>query len=185
MILQIIVIVVVTAGLVAVSWKPLRRRDSHGFARFFAWETLTLLLAANLPTWFRDPFSLHQVLSWLSLCVSLFLVIHSLWLLKQAGKPRSKGVQDPEANYAFENTSQLVTIGAYRFIRHPMYSSLLWLGIGIFLKHISLQTVLLLLVSAAFLYWTAVLEEKENLVRFGPQYAEYIKKTKRFIPFVF
>jgi len=36
-----------------------------------------------------------------------------------------------------------------------------------------------------FLTATAVIEEKENLVRFGAPYAAYMKHTRRFVPFLF
>jgi protein-S-isoprenylcysteine O-methyltransferase Ste14 len=184
-----------TLLLAAVSWRSLRHNRSHGFARFFAWEALAGLLLLNLPYWFRDPFSPLQILSWVTLFVALFLVLHSVWLLRQvkqapdAASPEAPAPAAPTpdlpGNYAFENTARLVTKGAYAYIRHPMYSSLLWLGVGICLKHLSLQSVLLLAAVVVFLYWTARLEESENLARFGSGYQEYMRKTKRFIPFLF
>ena len=36
--------------------------------------------------------------------------------------------------YAFEKTSKLVTVGLYRYICHPLYSSLFFLGWGVFFK---------------------------------------------------
>jgi len=39
--------------------------------------------------------------------------------------------------------------------------------------------------ATAFLYTTAIAEERENHQRFGEEYEAYVAKTKRFIPFVF
>ncbi len=36
-----------------------------------------------------------------------------------------------------------------------------------------------------FLVATARAEERENLADFGAQYAEYMRRSKRFVPFVF
>ena len=186
--IQEILFVLVSIVLIAVSWRPLRERQSHGFFRFFAWEALAALILLNLPAWFRNPFSVLQIISWLLLFGSIFMAVHGFWLLKQVGKPQpSPKNVSPEfaANYAFENTSTLVTIGAYRTIRHPMYSSLLLLGMGTYLKDVSIFATLLLGVEIIFLYLTARIEEKENLVRFGESYAGYMKGTRMFIPFIF
>lgn len=85
---------------------------------------------------------------------------------------------------SFENTTTLVRLGAYRYIRHPLYSSLLWLAWGIFFKDPSLPGGVLALAALAFLVATAKVEEAENLHRFGADYAAYMKTTKMFIPFL-
>jgi len=38
---------------------------------------------------------------------------------------------------------------------------------------------------AVFIYATALTEEKENMLKFGADYAVYIKKSKIFVPFLF
>jgi protein-S-isoprenylcysteine O-methyltransferase Ste14 len=185
---QIILFALATIVLITVSWRPLRERQSHGFYRFFAWEALLALILLNIPSWFRNPFSVLQIISWLLLFGSIFMAVHGFWLLKQVGKPQPAHENvSPEfsANYAFENTSTLVTIGAYRYIRHPLYSSLLLLGMGAYLKDVSIFTTFLLAVEIIFLYLTARIEEKENLVRFQESYVEYMKGTRLFIPFLF
>ncbi len=89
------------------------------------------------------------------------------------------------ANLGFENTTTLVIVGTYKYIRHPLYSSLLLLGWGIFFKNLSLLSSILVLVTSAFLIATAKVEETENLEKFGSDYAVYMKTTKMFIPFLF
>ena len=174
--------------LIAVSWRSLWARRSHGFFRFFAWEALAALILLNVPAWYRHPFSILQIISWLLLGGSIFMAVHGFWLLKQVGKPQKSPKNGPPefaANYAFENTSTLVTIGAYRYIRHPLYSSLLLLGMGTYFKDVSIFATILLVVEIIFLYFTARIEEKENLIRFGESYAAYMKHTRMFIPFIF
>jgi len=82
----------------------------------------------------------------------------------------------------FENTANLVTIGAYKYIRHPLYSSLLLMDWGIFFKHKTWLSGFLALGLTAFLIATAKAEEKENLTRFGDEYFPHLKTSKMFIP---
>jgi protein-S-isoprenylcysteine O-methyltransferase Ste14 len=103
-------------------------------------------------------------------------------LLKKRGGIR--GRKNDLTNYNFENTTVLVKDGIYKYIRHPMYSSLLFLCLGAFSKSISLYTTLLTVIAILFLILTAKTEEKENIKFFGYSYEEYIKETKMFVPFV-
>jgi protein-S-isoprenylcysteine O-methyltransferase Ste14 len=84
-----------------------------------------------------------------------------------------------------EKTTELVTTGVYRYIRHPFYSSLLFLGWGILFKKLSWIGVLLAVLTTIFLIITARKEEIENIQFFGANYQEYMKRTKMFVPFLF
>ena len=172
-----------TLGLVYVSPASLVAPGSHGFYRFFAWEAILALALLNIDVWFRDPFSWHQLVSWVLLVASAFLVIAGVRLLRQTGKPDAQ--RDDVPMVAFEKTTVLVTTGAYGYIRHPLYSSLLFLAWGIFFKAPSWPGGLLAVAATLFLVATARVEEAENLRFFGEAYAEYAGKTKMFIPFLF
>ena len=192
LIIQTVLLVAGSAALIYVSRRPLLAPGSHGFYRFFAWEAILALAVLNLPVWFRDPFSLAQVASWLLLIASAWLVIHAVRLLDAGGRPGTRasagGSADPaaEANYVFENTSRLVRVGAYRFIRHPMYASLLCLAWGVFFKRPgSLAGLGLALAGSISLWLTARADEEECTRAFGPEYIEYMAQTRMFIPYVF
>jgi protein-S-isoprenylcysteine O-methyltransferase Ste14 len=180
---KLVVFVVATTGLAYMSRASLVNPRSHGFYRFFAWETILALALLNVDVWFRDPFSWHQLISWFSLIVSAFLVIHGVHLLRQIGKPDPQ--RDEVPLIAFERTTTLVTVGAYHYIRHPLYSSLLFLAWGIFFKGPSWLGGLLALAATLFLTATAKIEEAEDIRFFGETYEEYIKQTKMFIPLLF
>jgi protein-S-isoprenylcysteine O-methyltransferase Ste14 len=66
-----------------------------------------------------------------------------------------------------------------------MYASLSYLAWGVFLKQVALLSGMLVILASLALYATAIMEERENLRNFGDEYAEYMQRTKRFIPFVF
>jgi protein-S-isoprenylcysteine O-methyltransferase Ste14 len=166
------------AGSIFIIWisiSSLRRPGSHGFYRFFAWEIILGMFLMNLRGWFVHAFAWYQIISWILLFASFVPIIWGVYLLRHAGKPTD----------AFEATTQLVQTGIYRFIRHPLYASLLYLAWGIFFKSPALLDGCLTAVATAFLYATARADEAECLVKFGEEYAGYMKKTKMFIPFVF
>ena len=180
---KLIVFILASIGIVYISRLSLPHPRAHGFYRFFAWEAILALALLNIDHWFDDPFSPWQIVSWLFLVVSLFLVIHSVQLLRLVGKPDQQ--RHGEALLGVEKTSQLVTTGAYRYIRHPMYSSLLFLAWGIFFKLPSLIGGILVLIASIFLVLTARAEEVENIRYFGNGYVEYMRKTKMFVPYLF
>jgi protein-S-isoprenylcysteine O-methyltransferase Ste14 len=186
--LMLAVFVVGSAVIVYVSRASLLAPRSHGFYRFFAWETILALAVLNLERWFAHPFAWHQLISWLLLVVSLFLVIHGVRLLKQMGKQnarRDDGRQSDGALLEFEKTTAIVTTGAYKYIRHPLYSSLLFLAWGIAFKSPGWLNMLLGLIATGFLVATARAEEAEDIRFFGPAYQAYMKQTRMFIPFLF
>jgi protein-S-isoprenylcysteine O-methyltransferase Ste14 len=172
-----------SAGLAYLSRASLRRPRSHGFYRFFAWECLLGLGLLNLRRWFINPWSVPQLISWLLLLISAGLVIHGIALLRRRGQPQRD--RDDDALIGFEKTTTLVTEGAYRYIRHPLYSSLFFLGWGIFCKDLTGLGATLAVTATIFLVITAKIEEAENLRYFGAAYEAYIHRTKLFIPFVF
>lgn len=181
--IRIIIFAVVSGIFILVSRNSLFRPRSHGFFRFFAWESILALILLNARQWFRHPLSPAQLVSWTLLCVSIFLVVHGTHLLRVIGKPNAN--RRDEELFAFEKTSALVTVGAYKYIRHPLYSSLLFLAWGAFLKSFSWCGLLLALSATLFLILTARNDESGCLKQFGNEYQTYMRGTKRFIPFVF
>jgi protein-S-isoprenylcysteine O-methyltransferase Ste14 len=113
--------------------------------------------------------------------IPLFFGVRSL---RSQGKPVARREAEPQL-LAFENTSTLVTTGIYRYIRHPLYSSLLFLTWGIFFKSITWLGILLAVAATLFLFATALAAEAECVRFFGAPYQEYMKRSKRFVPFIF
>jgi protein-S-isoprenylcysteine O-methyltransferase Ste14 len=180
--IRVLLFVAGSVAIIVVSWRSLFNVRSHGFFRFLAWEAILALIALNLPWWFSRPFSTRQLFSW----ALLFLCMVPL-VLGVARLRRSKTADDrpdPEL-YALERTSQLVTSGIYRYIRHPIYACLLYLAWGAFLKHVTWISAVLAVFASLALLATALADERECTAYFGSQYRDYIGRTKRFIPFLF
>ena len=181
---RVVLFLLASAGIVRVSWRPLRDLRSHGFYRFFAFELLAALILLNAPMWFPDPLSLRQLASYVLGAVSIALAIEGFRLLRLVGRPAPAAARP--ANLAFENTTTLVTVGAYRFIRHPLYASLVALAWCAYLKNpLAAGSLALASGASGFLIATAIAEERENLESFGAPYAAYMKRTRRFVPFLF
>jgi protein-S-isoprenylcysteine O-methyltransferase Ste14 len=180
---KLIVFAVVTVGSTWLSRRSLRDFKSHGFYRFFAWELILAVVTLNLDVWFYQPFSWHQLISWPLLLISLYLIIHAVVILHRAGGPAIRE-GDPTL-IGIEKTTQLVTVGPYRYIRHPFYSSLLFLAGGAFFKHPSWAGGILSALAVIMLVSTAKVEESENINYFGENYRTYMQQTKMFIPFLF
>jgi protein-S-isoprenylcysteine O-methyltransferase Ste14 len=165
------------------SRRSLMSPRSHGFYRFFAWESIILLVLLNLSVWFYQPFTWHQIISWVCLMGSLIVAIIGFQQLIQLGHPDDTRLDD--TLIGLEKTTKLVTTGIYRFIRHPLYSSLLLLAVGAFFKQPGWLGAFLTALAAFFLTLTAQAEEQENIAYFGQNYLEYRSGTKMFIPFIF
>jgi len=165
-----------------VSRRSLLNPGSHGFYRFFVFEGVLTLLLLNHPYWFRDPFSAGHLVSWLLLSISIYCIVHSLIMLKKQGGHAER--EDMPENFSFENTVHVVDEGLYRYIRHPMYGSLLFLGWGAFLKNITPFTLGLVLFVTGFLIVVVKVEERENIRFFGADYEVYMKRSRMFIPWI-
>jgi protein-S-isoprenylcysteine O-methyltransferase Ste14 len=183
-VLRLLAFVAASAGIALFSRRSLRDTRSHGFFRFFAFEAIAGLGALNLPRWFADPFCARQWASWTLLTGAAPLAAHGFHLLRIVGRPRAGQEHTETLIPGFEDTSELVRIGAYRYIRHPLYSSLLLLAWGVFLKAPSRAGGALAAGASAALIGTARAEEAENLQRFGAAYREYMKDTSMFVPFI-
>lgn len=169
--------------MIIISRKTIFNPGSHGFYRFFSWECIIWLLASNYSYWFVNPFSINQLIAWGLLVISIYMVLAGVIMLKK-GRKRDNNRSDT-ALYEFEKTSELIETGIYKYIRHPMYSSLLFLTWGIFFKHPDIELLIISVLSSLFLLQTANMDEKECLTYFGDKYSAYMKRTKHFIPFIF
>ncbi|MHC4620369.1 MAG: methyltransferase [Planctomycetota bacterium] len=76
----------------------------------------------------------------------------------------------------------LVTTGPYRYIRHPMYTALFSVGIGMGLTSASWYFVIPFVATGVVVMFRTRREEEAMIERFGDEYIEYAQTTGRFIP---
>lgn len=80
----------------------------------------------------------------------------------------------------------VVERGAYRYVRHPSYTAgaLMFAGIGLALGNWLGLLAQMGLVTAGYWY-RVVVEERALEATIGDPYRSYMRRTKRFVPFVF
>jgi protein-S-isoprenylcysteine O-methyltransferase Ste14 len=180
---KIAIFIVVSAVVLWISRRSLFDIRSHGFYRFFGFEAILVLILVNLDYWFDAPFAIRQLISWFLLSLCLVPVILGYLALRSQGKPGE--TRRDTTLMGVERTTQLVTVGIYKYIRHPIYSAGLIGTWGVFLKHPSWPGGCLAAVSTFFWIATAKAEERENVQYFGEAYESYMKRTRMFIPYLF
>ncbi len=154
-------------------------RGSLGILIGLQWIGLALCLAfgwifqAAVIPWHRVAiFSLGVILMLLGVALRWY----AIWML---GRYFTRDV-------AVSANQQVVRRGPYRFIRHPAYSGtfLTMIGVGLALTNWASLLVLCVCVLLGHLYRVRV-EEKALIRAIGQPYIEYMRHTKRFIPWVF
>ncbi|MGD0319361.1 MAG: isoprenylcysteine carboxylmethyltransferase family protein [Nitrososphaerales archaeon] len=152
-----------------------RRRHGYGVLVYVAWA-LVLGISASLgengvlllPVWF----------TYVGDAVLLAGVALRQWAIAVLGRYFSGviGVQQDQ---------KVVEAGPYHLIRHPSYAGVPLILIGIATSMLSLAAV----VAAFLLFWVGYgyrvrVEEKVLVSELGDSYIDYMKRTKRIIPFL-
>ena len=85
----------------------------------------------------------------------------------------------------YKEGQTLVTTGPYRYVRHPIYTSMILMFIGTILYYGSLIiSVIFVILAINFILRTG--KEEEIMIKlFGERYKEYMKRTKRLIPLIY
>jgi len=178
---KIAVLVVAAAALALLTRRSLAGFRSHGVYRLVAWVASVALVLWNLEGWFTDPLAAHQIVSWCLFLLCMFAVVWGVISLRRGRAGASRG--DPTL-ISIERTTELVETGAYRYVRHPIYSAFLFAAFGIFIKDVSWQAALLTAIVILCALLAAKTEERENLGYFGDAYRSYMTRTKMFIPWL-
>jgi protein-S-isoprenylcysteine O-methyltransferase Ste14 len=121
----------------------------------------------------------QQTLFWLGLVLMLagmYLRRHCFKMLADNFKPAVTVVAN----------QPVIETGAYKWIRHPSYLAgiVMFEGVGAALANWISMLVILVLSMVAYWYRIQV-EEKALVETIGEPYKEYMKRTKRLVPFVF
>ncbi len=154
--------------------KPNRFRDKGGWW-VVSQSVLLLALVLAGPLFREDVTVLMNVLcGWAWFIFGGFLGVLGV---KHLGKNRTAYPQPLDHG-------ELVTTGIYRFVRHPLYSSLVFAGFGWALIWNSSPALFIALVNLFFFDAKGRHEEIWLRSRF-PAYAAYAQKVKRLIPFLY
>jgi protein-S-isoprenylcysteine O-methyltransferase Ste14 len=100
----------------------------------------------------------------------------AIWVLGRFFSTRVRIVSD----------HRIVMEGPYRFLRHPSYTGMLMILLGLGLASRTwLGTIIILALFSLVIGYRIIVEENALKAEFGQEYLEYAKKTKRLFPFLF
>lgn len=180
--LKLVVFLLLSLPLIYLSWRTLFSPDKHGLYRFITWELILWIAVHNYRYLRVEEFNSRLLISSLLLVTSALLVVWAFVVMRREGRV-SRQRQD-NTLFGFEKTTALVTTGVFGYIRHPMYTSLLCLLWGLLLRNVEFPLLLVALLGTLTCIVAALIEERENLAYFGEPYRQYMRRSKRFIPFL-
>ena len=141
---------------------------------FILWMApITYLINPHWMAW--SKIALPTSIRWIGIGAGIVCVPLIYWLFSSIGNNISQ-------TSATRKQHKLITIGPYRWIRHPLYTigSLTFASFGLIADNwfIILLSVLVFVVMAV-----RTPREEANLIeKFGDEYREYMKRTGRFLP---
>jgi protein-S-isoprenylcysteine O-methyltransferase Ste14 len=99
----------------------------------------------------------------------------ALWARAVLGRNWSGGI-------AFKEDHELIQHGPYAYVRHPIYSGFLLMGLGTAVESGRLVSFVLLVAAAVVLAVKAHLEERLMTSHFPKAYPDYRRRVKALIP---
>ena len=142
----------------------------------FIYLLAAVLLFAWAPSWLAPAcISLPDWARWAGAGLGLAGLILLVWVHASLGRGWS-------TNLTLRDDHHLVTVGPYRWVRHPMYTALFAIFIGLGLLSANWLIVLVAVGGLALLVGRVGKEEDMLLSHFGQEYVSYMRHTGRFLP---
>ena len=140
-----------------------------------------ILLVLFLLIWVVDSFLL-RISTFLSDYISLYirLVILGLLLVTVAYLIRSGHVVVKHE----QRPSGVVSTGAFRYVRHPLYLGSIMFYLGLTVSTASLFSLVLVVLIFFFYNYIAKYEEKLLENQFNEEYRDYKKRTGKWVPMI-
>ncbi len=139
-----------------------------------------LLLLAPLLNYFRIGSWVDGWFpGWLGVALMVVGIALRFWSAKVLGKFYTRTL--------LTSTDQrIVEEGPYRLLRHPGYSGslLVWIGAGLAAANWIIFAIITLVMLISYIYRMRT-EEAMLLAQFGQAYRDYIRRTRRIIPFLY
>lgn len=151
--------------------------EMHGIP--FSMYVISWIVGSNLPEGVLWGHTLFSVVGYWGMYLNLVCAVIALCLILNGWYHIHKKYWSRETG-----TGKLVTTGIYRYIRHPQYTGLLLLSLGMLLEWATLPMLILFPVIITLYVRLAKREERDMLAEFGEEYEAYRRRTKMFIPFI-
>jgi len=138
-----------------------------------------ILFGVFMVVWILDSFVLNRstfLSKYIPLVIRLIILgvaLSSAFYLFKSGHVVVSDDQRPTA---------VVSSGAFRYVRHPLYLGSIFVYIGLTVSTASLFCLGLLVVAILFYNYIAGYEEKLLEIKFGQAYIAYKKNTGKWMP---
>lgn len=138
-----------------------------------------ILLGLFLIVWAGDSFFLHKS-TFLSEYVPLFIRLTILGLVLIPAFYLSLSGHVVVAHG--ERPNFVVSRGAFRYVRHPLYLAAMLVYLGLAVSTASLFSLLMLAIIFLFYNYIASYEERLLEIKFGEDYVTYKNRTGKWLP---
>lgn len=142
---------------------------------FFVMIAIVALYTINSPWMSALSIPLPDWLRWAGFAIGIASLLFWTWTQAALGKEWSPQLQ-------LRKEHHLVTAGPYAWIRHPIYTAMIGIGVAFALVTANWCFVVLSIVVIAGLLARVPKEEQIMVEKFGDEYKIYMKRTGRFFP---
>lgn len=151
--------------------------EMHGIP--FSMNLIAWMIGKNLPECILWGHTLFPAIGYLGMYINIGCAVVAFILILNGWYNIYKKYWSKESG-----RGELVTSGVYKFVRHPQYTGLLLLSLGMLIEWATLPLLIMFPVMVFMYTRLAKREEKDMIKEFGETYRQYMAKTKMFIPFV-
>ncbi len=180
---------VIFLGYWIINWKSVKPTKetawrAPGFRWTILWIVILLVLASrflfhtngfHIFTFSTKPITLLDIIGIIFAGIGLYIAIAA----------RKTLADNWSSDVELKKDHKLITHGVYKLVRHPIYTGIIFMGLGSIIVDQSILVALFYTGMTAFLIFKMRKEEKLLYKHFPKEYPQYIKKTKALIPFIY
>jgi len=145
------------------------------------WVSIGVAIAAGIlcASFFRFPIVNSPIVAYVGMAIIVLGIAIRFFSIWSLGRMFTVDVTIREDHWVKSN-------GIYGLVRHPSYSGSILSFIGFGLSFNNWATVVVIIVPVTYAMLKRIrLEEQVLLEQFGGEYADYMLKTKRLIPWIY
>jgi len=155
------------------------RKSTYRLVQAFGISILCLLLALLLNYFHIGSLPAGWFPGWFGVLLMVLGITLRAWATRGLGRFFTRTL-------LIDAGHQVVHEGPYKLVRHPGYSGslLVWIGAGLAVSNWVAFVIVTLVCLIAYIYRIQS-EEAMLIARFGKEYEEYSRRTKRLIPYLY